>query len=79
MLFVDLQVRLKDLKLVYLHFQLNDVIINAFLALLEVTLMYIFYMYNIQNSTIYLYCNLDKIARKYYILVNKTYLNGYQR
>ena len=44
--FVDLQVRLKDLKLVYLHFQLNDVIINAFLALLEVTLMYIFYMYN---------------------------------
>ena len=46
MLFVDLQVRLKDLKLLYLHFQLNDVIINAFLALLEVTLMYIFYMYN---------------------------------
>ena len=46
MLFVNFQICLKDLKLLYLHFQLNDVIINAFLALLEVTLMYIFYMYN---------------------------------
>ena len=46
MLFVDLQIRLKDLKAVYLNFELNDVIIDAFLALLEVTLMYIFYMYN---------------------------------
>jgi len=53
--FVDLQICLKDLKLVYLHFQLNDVIINAFLALLEVTLMYILYIYitNKINECIY--------------------------
>jgi len=42
MFFVIFQIRLKDFKNIYLHRQLNDVIINAFLALLEVTIMYIY-------------------------------------
>ena len=47
LLFVKLKIRLKNLKNIYLHRQLNDVMINAFLALLEVTMMYIIYIYNI--------------------------------
>ena len=47
LLFVNLKIRLKDLKKIYLHRQLNDVIINAFWALLEVTIMYTICIYNI--------------------------------
>ena len=48
LLFVNFKIRLKDLKDIYLHRPLNDVIINSFLALLlEVTIMYIIYIDNI--------------------------------
>ena len=47
LLFVNFKIRLKDFKNIYLHRQLNDVIINAFLAFLEVTTMYRIYIYNI--------------------------------
>jgi len=39
--FANLQIRLKDFKNIYfINRWSNDVIINAFLALLEVTIMY---------------------------------------
>ena len=50
MLFVDLQIRIKDLKPVYLNLELNDVIFNAlFLALLEVTI------YDVYNLYLFIY------------------------
>ena len=77
--FANLRIRLKDFKNIYLYRWLNDVIINAVLALSEVNIMYKIYIDDIQNLMIHLYCNLDKIAAKYYFLINKTYLNGYQK
>ena len=47
LLFVNFKIRLEDFKNIYLHRQLNDVIINALFALLEVTIMYIIYIDNI--------------------------------
>ena len=44
---VKLKIRLKDLKDIYLNRQLNDVIIDAFLALLEVSMIYIIYIHKI--------------------------------
>ena len=77
--FVNFQIRLKDFKNIYLHRELNDVIVNALLALLEVTIMYIIYFDNMYNLMIYLYCNMKRIATTYYILINKIYILGYQR
>ncbi len=79
MLFVNFQIRLKDFKNIYLYRQLNYVIINSFFALLEVTIMYNIYIDNMYNLIIHLYCNLDRIVTTYYIIIKKTYPNGYQR
>jgi len=38
--FANLHIRLQDFKNIFLNRWLNDVIINAILALLEVTIMY---------------------------------------
>jgi Ulp1 family protease len=62
--FANFQIRLKDFKNTYLHRWLNDVSINAFLALLEVTIMYEIYIDDIYIRMIYLYCNLDRIGAK---------------
>ncbi len=41
--------------------------------------MYKMYIDKIKNLIIYLNRNLDRIAAKYYILINKTYLHGYHK
>jgi Ulp1 family protease len=60
LLSVILKIRLKDLKNIYLHRQLNDVILNAFLALLEVTTIY-----NVYN----LYLSHIKFANLFILLL----------
>jgi hypothetical protein len=79
LIFANLQIRLKEFKNINLNRWLNDVYFNTLLALLEVTIMHKINIDDIYNLMIYLYCNLDRIATKYFILINKTYLHGNQR